>query len=67
MSLRIFSLSLLGCLPCWGLRVFGVILSQLGFPIEYNDDDDDDDDYDGDDNNNNNNSIKAYEIGFPDC
>ena len=26
-----FSLSLLGWLPCWGLRVFSIWLSQLGF------------------------------------
>ena len=29
----IFSLSLLSCLPCWGLWVFGILLSQLGFAV----------------------------------
>ena len=28
-----FSLSLLGCLSCWGLRVFGFWPSQLGFAV----------------------------------
>ena len=28
-----FSLSLLSGLPCWGLQVFGVWLSQLGFAV----------------------------------
>ena len=28
-----FSLSLLGCLPCWGLWVFGIWLFQLGFAV----------------------------------
>ena len=28
-----FSLSLLGCLPCWGLWVLDVWLSQLGFAV----------------------------------
>ena len=28
-----FSPSLLGCLPCWGLRVFGIWPSQLGFAV----------------------------------
>ena len=27
------SLSLLGCLPCWGFRVFGFWPSQLGFAV----------------------------------
>ena len=28
-----FSHSLLGCLPCWSLQVFGIWLSQLGFAV----------------------------------
>ena len=28
-----FSFSLLGCLPYWGLRVFGIWLSRLGFAV----------------------------------
>ena len=28
-----FSLSLLGCLPCWGFQVFGILLPELGFAV----------------------------------